>query len=206
MPITITPEWQHIVLYALAAALGLMLLQSIPVVGRIVRSLVSLGFLAFVFFLLIQQAPYHPKLAQWSERIGIGRQEVSGREVRIPMSPDGHFWARATINGVERRMLIDSGATVTALSTATARAAGIAEDATVLPVMLRTANGVTQAQTGAVDELRLGPMTARDVKVVIAPAFGDFDVIGMNFLSRLHSWRVEGDVLILVPEAEAAEA
>ncbi|MBX4389716.1 hypothetical protein K4H03_26940, partial [Mycobacterium tuberculosis] len=24
--------------------------------------------------------------------------------VRIRLSPDGHFWARATINGVERRM------------------------------------------------------------------------------------------------------
>jgi aspartyl protease family protein len=35
--------------------------------------------------------------------------------------------------------------------------------------------------------------------VVVSPAFGDTDVLGMNFLSRLKSWRVEDGVLVLVP-------
>src|SRR3546814_2940963 len=45
----------------------------------------------------------------------------------------------------------------------------------------------------------LGGITARDLKVVISPALGDIDVLGMNFLSQLASWRVEGRTLILVP-------
>lgn len=52
-------------------------------------------------------------------------QQVSGSETRIRLSDDGHFWAQVSINGVERRMLIDSGATVTALSEETTRAAGV---------------------------------------------------------------------------------
>src|SRR3546814_12173135 len=45
----------------------------------------------------------------------------------------------------------------------------------------------------------LGGITARDLKVALSPALGDIDVLGMNFLSQLASWRVEGRTLILVP-------
>jgi len=34
---------------------------------------------------------------------------------------------------------------------------------------------------------------------VVSPAFGETNVLGMNFLSRLASWRVEENTLILVP-------
>ncbi len=34
-------------------------------------------------------------------------QSVVGDTVRIRMAPDGHFWARVTVNGVNRRMLVD---------------------------------------------------------------------------------------------------
>jgi aspartyl protease family protein len=34
---------------------------------------------------------------------------------------------------------------------------------------------------------------------VIAPGLGETNVIGMNLLSRLASWRVEDGTLILVP-------
>jgi aspartyl protease family protein len=116
MPITIPPEWQQIAFYALGAALVLILLQRIPYVGRVVRFAFSLGLLALFIFLLIQQAPYEPNLARLAGQLGLDRQEVVGKELRIKMAPDGHFWANATINGQKVRMLIDSGATITALS------------------------------------------------------------------------------------------
>ena len=55
------------------------------------------------------------------------------------------------------------------------------------------------ADTGSIDTLRLGAITARHLRTVTSPAFGDTDVLGMNFLSRLASWRVEGKTLVLVP-------
>ena len=122
------------------------------------------------------------------------------------MASDGHFWAEARINGVRRRMLIDSGATVTAISEATAAAAGVRSGAAPVPVVLRTANGMAPARAARVEELRLGNIVARDLKVVVSPAFGNMEVIGMNFLSRLASWRVEGRTLILVPHRPQPEA
>ncbi len=65
--------------------------------------------------------------------------------------------------------------------------------------MLRTANGVARAETGSIDELRVGNIVARNLKVVTAPGLGGLDVLGMNFLSKLESWRVQGQMLILVP-------
>ena len=77
--------------------------------------------------------------------------------------------------------------------------AGIDTGQGLTPVILRTANGAASAQTGAIDELRIGNIVARNLRVVSSPGLGDLDVIGMNFLSKLESWRVEGKTLILVP-------
>ncbi|HEX8419027.1 MAG TPA: TIGR02281 family clan AA aspartic protease [Sphingomonas sp.] len=129
----------------------------------------------------------------------ISDQQVQGSETRITMAEDGHFWADVTINGIGRRMLIDSGATTTALSAATAAAAKLDTDESPFPAVLNTANGMVSARTATVAELTVGNVTARDFGVVVSPAFGDTDVLGMNFLSRLASWRVEGKTLVLVP-------
>jgi aspartyl protease family protein len=204
MPISSASEWQNVAVYAIAAALALILLQKIPFVGRLIRFGISLGILAFALFLLIQQAPFEPHLARVAGGLGLDKQEVVGREVRIRMADDGHFWAEVMLNGVRRRMLVDSGATVTALSEATAASAGIDRGESLVPVMLRTANGITPAQTGSVRELRLGTARVTGLKVVVSPALGDMDILGMNFLSKLASWRVEGRTLIMVPHHPVA--
>jgi len=203
---TAFPEWQHLALYAVGAALIVMLLQRIPVVGRIIRFAISLGLFAFLIFILLQQAPYQPELSRLTAKLGLDDQQVSGRELRVKMAPDGHFWVIATINGVTARMLIDSGATVTAISQQTAHEASVETGSGIAPVMLRTANGVAPAKTGSIEELRVGNIVARNLRIVTAPGLGGLDVLGMNFLSRLDSWRVEGQTLILVPHHPQASA
>jgi aspartyl protease family protein len=200
------PEWQHLAIYAVAAALVLMLLQRLPVVGRFVRFAFSLGLLAFFIFILLQQAPYQPALSRLTGKLGLDDQRVSGRELRVPMASDGHFWVIASVNGVERRMLIDSGATVTAISGETARRARVDTGTGLAPIVLQTANGAAPARTGKVDELRVGNIVARNLRIVTSPGLGNLDVLGMNFLSKLQSWRVENGTLILVPHHPQAHA
>lgn len=199
MPVSTAPEWQHLALYAVGIALVIMLLQRIPYVGKVIRFAFSAGLLAFLIFVLLQQAPFNPSLARLTEQLGLDDQQVAGKELRVRMSPDGHFWVNATINGVERRMLIDSGATITAISDRTAQTAGVGTGTGLTPVVLRTANGMAPARTGSIDELRVGNIVARNLKIVSSPGLGNIDVIGMNFLSQLESWRVEGRTLVLVP-------
>jgi len=195
----VVPEWQHLAIYAIGFALIIMILQRIPYVGRLVRFAFSLGLLAFLIFILLSQAPYQPELSRITSTLGLDDQRVAGKELRVAMAPDGHFWVVASVNGVKRRMLIDSGATVTAISQATARQANVDVGTGLAPVVLRTANGAARAETGKVDELRVGNIVARNLAIVTSPGLGQLDVLGMNFLSKLQSWRVEGRTLILVP-------
>lgn len=117
--------------------------------------------------------------------------------VRIAMAQDGHFYADVRINDVERRMLIDSGATTTALSEATAKTAGLDLGESPFGSLIETANGRVAASHVTVANLTIGPIHLTDVGADVSPSFGDQDIIGMNVLSRLRSWRVEQNMLVL---------
>ncbi len=191
----------HPVPYAAAIAIVavLMLARRVAIV-RLGVQIVTWGVLALLLVTVIdQRADVDPWIGRIAAMLKMEDQRVVGDTMRVRMSPDGHFWVRVRLGDTERRMLIDSGATVTAISTRTAAAAGLEASAGIVPVLLRTANGTVQAQTAQVGELRLGNIVARDLTVVVSPAFGEVNVIGMNFLSLLKSWRVEDNTLILVP-------
>ncbi len=128
-----------------------------------------------------------------------GSQTVqAGKTLRIRQSDDGHFWVNAQLNGETVRFLIDSGATTTSISAATARRAGI-EPRGGLPVIVQTANGTVEVQRGRAEALKLGEITRHDLPVHISEAFGDMNVLGMNFLSSLSGWSVEGGWLVMKP-------
>jgi aspartyl protease family protein len=117
-------------------------------------------------------------------------------EIRIRQSDDGHFYINGQVNGHAARFLVDSGATVTTLSRATAQAAGINPDGG-FGVMVDTANGTAMFDRGTVERLEVGPIARASLAVHISRGEGDLDVIGMNFLSTLTAWGVEGNTLVL---------
>ena len=191
----------YLVIAVMVGLVLLVLISRIPVIGTAIRALVSLALIGAVAFVLIERASIDPYLGKLASRLNLGGQQVVGDEVRVKMASNGHFFVTASIDGTKKRMMVDSGATITALSAATAAAAGLEPKNEMMPVIIETANGAVRAQTAEVKELRIGNIVARDLKVVVSPAFGKMDVIGMNLLSRLASWRVEGNTLVLVPRA-----
>ena len=163
----------------------------------------ALGWVAIFAVLILAVGNWErvaPAFRALGDTLGISDQSVSGDTVRIRKGEDGHFWANVVVNGVERRMLIDSGATTTAISTDTATAAGIDLDEDAFNTLIDTANGTISARRATAKTIDIGGIHAQDIGVVVSPAFGDTNVIGMNFLSRLKSWRVEGNVLVLQPK------
>jgi aspartyl protease family protein len=101
------------------------------------------------------------------------------------------------VNGVEANFLIDTGATLTAVSKGLADRAGLEPRTAGIPVRINTANGAVNAEMTSIAALDFGNVNARDIDAVIAPTLGDTNVLGMNVLSRLSSWRVEGRTMIL---------
>lgn len=184
----------------LVSVLGGMLIGLSPWLGKFLRGLGNLGLIAALLLTVVQAARMSSSSDVALTWAGMKKQEVAGDTTRIPLSPDGHFWIKAKVNGEQRRFLVDTGATLTAISANTAARAGVQPGPMDRALVLQTANGAVQAQTAVVSELRFGNIVARDLDVVITPGMGETNVIGMNLLSRLASWRVEGRTLILSPK------
>ena len=183
-----------IILVAVASAFSV---RRIPV-GKTVKMVLAwvliFGALFAVFALRDDFRALGNRL--WAAVTGNDTQEVQGGELRIAMSGDGHFWVNAQLNGRDVRFLVDSGATVTTIGPETAREAGVAS--TGERTMVDTANGIAQVDRGRAERLTLGPIERQDFPVFIARADGT-NVIGMNFLSTLSRWSVEGRTLVLRP-------
>jgi aspartyl protease family protein len=124
-------------------------------------------------------------------------ETVGGTVLKVPMSNDGHYWVDAQVNGQSVRFLIDSGASTTALGQQTASTLPLLPDPGSNMVMVQTANGPVSAQRAIVAEMDVGPIRATQLPVIVSPAFGTVNVLGMNFLGKLKSWRVEDGVMIL---------
>lgn len=133
-----------------------------------------------------------------SESRGEGEVVAVGAELRIRKSMDGHFWVNGELNGHKVRFLVDSGATVTSISSDTARLADI-EPVDGIPALVQTANGMVPVQRALAGRLKVGTIERRDIAVHVSEAFGPMNVLGMNFLSSLSSWGVEGQWLVLKP-------
>lgn len=177
-----------------------LLARRLPIGQTVKMALTWIAIFAVVLTLFSYRAEFLMVWQRVSSEVTGDRAQTEGDTLRVRMGDDGHFWVRATINGSTQSFLIDSGATTIAMSAVNARAAGVAINEDQLPVVINTANGAVEAKRGTIAKLVVGPITSSDIDVVIAPAFGDTNVLGMNFLSSLASWRVEGQTLVLVPQ------
>ena len=118
-------------------------------------------------------------------------------EIRIPMALDGHFWVDGMVNNERVRFLVDSGATVTTIGRKSADRAGIPADER-RSQLVRTGNGVIRVAAARADRITIGPIERTGVMVHITRGDG-LSVLGMNYLSTLERWGVEGRWLILDP-------
>ncbi len=134
-----------------------------------------------------------------SDLAGTANQTTSGETVRITKGDDGHFHLRLAVNDTPVDFMIDSGASYTALSSETAAAARVIVDSGGFPIALDTANGQVLARRAKIDTLSMDGLKMKDHSVVVSDSFGDTNVLGMNFLDALKSWKVEGATMVLQP-------
>jgi aspartyl protease family protein len=135
-------------------------------------------------------------VAQRLEAEATGRPvQLEGDIIRVPMALDGHFWLEAEVNGVPVNFLVDSGATMTTIGRKTAALAGV-------PVgdqrnqLVRTGNGLIRVASTRAQTVTLGDIERRNVRMFVADG-DELNVLGMNYLTSLKRWSVEGRWLIL---------
>lgn len=192
-------------LLAAAAAIvlgvaGSVVARRLPFMGRIMRGASTLGLMGILVLVVVQVARFDSRFDMVLPEFGLPKQEVVGGETRIPLASDGHFWIDAEIDGHPARFMVDTGATLTAISADTARKANVEPRPGAIPLRLTTANGSISADLATISSLRFGNIEARQIDAVIAPNLGKVNVLGMNLMSRLAGWRVEDNVLIMAPK------
>jgi len=182
-------------LMAVMLMLGMLMTRREPAARLFTYGLAWVAVFASGFILLA----FRDNLGWVAQRLRAeadGTPISEGREMRIPMAIDGHFWVKARLNGHDVRFLVDSGATTTTIDRGTAEAAGV-EMSNRRDQYVRTGNGVIRVATGRADEIRIGTITRHDVVLEVADN-DDLNVLGMNYLSSLSRWGVEGRWLVLV--------
>jgi aspartyl protease family protein len=193
-----TNDLQFGTLYLLMAAMlvgGALIGRRAPLargVTSVLAFLVIFGA-GFIIFSFRDDLGY---VAQRLEAEATGRPvALAGDVLRVPMSIDGHFWVEAEVNGVPVSFLVDSGATMTTIGRETAAQAGltVGEQRNQL---VRTGNGIIRVATARAETVSLGDIERRNVRMFVADG-DELNVLGMNFLTSLKRWSVEGRWLVL---------
>ena len=131
------------------------------------------------------------------------RARMSGHEAWqtgstvIERQSDGHFYANALVNAHETHFLVDTGASIVALTGADAAALGLDWSEDQLSTVGRGASGDVKGVPVRLDSVELGGYEGRNVEAVIIPEGLDVSLLGQSFLSQLRGVRIDGDRMML---------
>jgi aspartyl protease family protein len=108
----------------------------------------------------------------------------------------GHVVLDAVVNGAPVRFLVDTGATMVALTLKDARAAGLGPGDLVFSIKTSTANGVARAAPIRLREVRINQLAVDDVEAAVVENLA-ISLLGQSFLTRLDGYEMRDGVLTL---------
>ena len=123
---------------------------------------------------------------------------ADSRSVTVPRDGRGHFQLDARVDGRRLTFMVDTGASVIALTEQDAAMLGIHPAQREFTSQVRTANGTVNAAPIRLDRVEIGDVTVRDVSALVLPdgALTD-NLLGLSFLSRLHHFEYASGKLVL---------
>jgi aspartyl protease family protein len=123
---------------------------------------------------------------------------TSGYTVELPIGTDGHFHTDAEINGRSVNVLVDTGASLVALTAEDAEAAGIYVNEKDFTHQMQTANGLARVAPVTLDRIAIGDITIRNVRGIVSEAGAmSVSLLGMTFLSQIERVDMRAGKLIL---------
>lgn len=108
-------------------------------------------------------------------------------EMVLQQQADGHFYASPRVNMVAIDALVDTGASVIALTGSDAEAIGLSWDPNAVRVIGQGASGDVMGVPVRLERVELGTFEVRDVDAVIIPEGLHVTLLGQSFLSRIPS-------------------
>lgn len=131
-----------------------------------------------------------------NRQIASGFSEVKKTEVKVPRSPDGHYRVGGNINGRSLIFVVDTGATLIAMSGRHAKQFGI-DASKGKDGLANTASGVVKSKSVMLPKVTVGGITVYQVPaMVIEGGFPTDVLLGNSFLQRTEMTEQNG-VLVL---------
>ena len=122
----------------------------------------------------------------------------SGGDVELTANSGGHFETAAEVNGNEIDVMVDTGATLVALTYEDAERAGLYLKSSDFTQGVRTANGTAKVAPVTLSSITIGDITVRNVKGAVAePGKLHKTLLGMSFLGRLSRVEMRANSLVL---------
>lgn len=122
---------------------------------------------------------------------------AGSRAAFIDREDDGHFWARADVSGTQVRFMVDTGASIVALTYLDAQRLGLKPEELDFDSEIRTAGGVTYGAPVTLESIRVGKVEIENVNGVILRTELEQSLLGMTFLGELHSYEVRQGQMII---------
>jgi aspartyl protease family protein len=145
----------------------------------------------------VESQPATPTATKQPNKLDVVQPTQWPSQVTLPRASDGHFYADVTVQGVTRQMLIDTGATVIALTGEDARAIGVFwSDQDIAPVA-RGASGMVYGVPVTLNAVRIGGLEAQAVDAVVVPEGLGVSLLGQSFLSHVGKVEISGDQMML---------
>jgi aspartyl protease family protein len=123
-----------------------------------------------------------------------------GGSARVMLSADrrGHFETTMTVNGKPLKAMVDTGASVIALTYEDGRALGLVRPGDRYDMQMMTANGSAKAKRVSLNTVRVGGISLNNVEAIIGQegALG-VNLLGMTFLKKLRTFEMKSGRLIL---------
>ncbi|WP_299810178.1 TIGR02281 family clan AA aspartic protease [uncultured Roseibium sp.] len=122
-----------------------------------------------------------------------------GRTHRISADPQGHFIAEVRLNGRFVEMLVDTGATLTALPRSLAEDIGIFLQEADFKYPVHTANGTALGAKATIDRLSIGDIRFTNVNALVMKdqSLGN-PLLGMSVLNKLRKFDMSEGTLVLI--------
>jgi aspartyl protease family protein len=121
-----------------------------------------------------------------------------GRTVEIRAGAYGHHYASVEINGRSVHAMVDTGASIVALTWDDAERAGLFIRDSDYTQRVNTANGLARIAPVMLDRVSIGDITVRNVPAAVSePGKLSTSLLGMSFLSRLQRVDMRSGVLVL---------
>ncbi|MDM0111865.1 TIGR02281 family clan AA aspartic protease [Variovorax sp. J22R133] len=127
--------------------------------------------------------------------VGASAPRASGTRIVLPANSGGHFLTQGTINGRSVNFMLDTGATVVAISAADAVRIGL-DYKKGQPVRINTANGDSSGYRLKLGSIRVGDVEVYDVDAIVSEQPMPYVLLGNSFIGRFSMQR-DADQMVL---------